>query len=54
MIRATGLRKAYGRKEAVRGVDLDVRPGTLYGPLPLPPAALSAGLAKLKRPEWEM
>lgn len=31
MIRATGLVKSYGAKPAVRGVDLDVRPGTLYG-----------------------
>lgn len=31
MIRARNLRKVYGRKEAVRGVDLDVPSGTLYG-----------------------
>ena len=30
-IRAGGLRKTYGRKEAVRGVDLEVERGTLYG-----------------------
>jgi ABC-2 type transport system ATP-binding protein len=31
VIRARGLTKWYGSKEAVRGVDLDVGPGTLYG-----------------------
>ena len=31
MIQALGLRKTYGSKEAVRGVDLEVERGTLYG-----------------------
>lgn len=31
MIRAEGLVKRYGGKEAVRGVDLEVEKGTLYG-----------------------
>ncbi len=31
MIGAGGLVKTYGRKEAVRGVDLEVERGTLYG-----------------------
>ena len=31
MISARGLVKTYGRKEAVRGVDLEVERGTLYG-----------------------
>jgi ABC-2 type transport system ATP-binding protein len=31
MIRARGLAKWYGGKEAVKGVDLDVGSGTLYG-----------------------
>ena len=30
-VRAVGLRKTYGKKEAVRGVDLEVERGTLYG-----------------------
>ncbi|WP_456237753.1 ABC transporter ATP-binding protein [Nocardioides sambongensis] len=31
MIRARGLRKSFGSFEAVRGVDLDVRPGEVFG-----------------------
>ena len=31
MIRARGLRKAYGDFEAVAGIDLDVRPGEAFG-----------------------
>lgn len=31
MVRAGGLRKSYGSKEAVRGLDLAVPAGTLYG-----------------------
>jgi lipooligosaccharide transport system ATP-binding protein len=31
LIRARGLRKAYGDVEAVRGIDLDVRPGEAFG-----------------------
>jgi len=31
MVRARGLRKAYGDFEAVRGIDLDVRPGESFG-----------------------
>ncbi len=31
LVRATGLRKAYGAFEAVRGIDLDVRPGEAFG-----------------------
>jgi lipooligosaccharide transport system ATP-binding protein len=31
LIRARGLRKSYGAVEAVRGVDLDVRPGESFG-----------------------
>jgi lipooligosaccharide transport system ATP-binding protein len=31
LVRATGLRKAYGEFEAVRGIDLDVRPGEAFG-----------------------
>ena len=30
-IKAEGLYKSYGSKEAVRGVDLSVESGTLYG-----------------------
>ena len=31
LVRASGLRKAYGDFEAVRGIDLDVRPGEAFG-----------------------
>jgi lipooligosaccharide transport system ATP-binding protein len=31
MVRARGLRKSYGDFEAVRGIDLDVRPGESFG-----------------------
>jgi lipooligosaccharide transport system ATP-binding protein len=31
LIRAVGLRKSYGDFEAVRGIDLDVRPGEAFG-----------------------
>jgi lipooligosaccharide transport system ATP-binding protein len=31
LIRAVGLRKAYGEFEAVKGIDLDVRPGEAFG-----------------------
>jgi lipooligosaccharide transport system ATP-binding protein len=31
MIRATGLRKKYGDLEAVRGIDVEVRPGESFG-----------------------
>ena len=31
MIHARGLRKAFGEFEAVRGIDLDVRPGEAFG-----------------------
>ncbi|MGZ8745366.1 MAG: ABC transporter ATP-binding protein [Nocardioides sp.] len=31
LVRATGLRKAYGEFQAVRGIDLDVRPGEAFG-----------------------
>ncbi len=31
MIRARGLRKSFGTFEAVRGIDLDVRPGEAFG-----------------------
>ncbi len=31
LIRAIGLRKAYGEFEAVKGIDLDVRPGEAFG-----------------------
>ena len=31
MIRARGLRKSFGDFEAVRGIDLDVRPGEAFG-----------------------
>jgi lipooligosaccharide transport system ATP-binding protein len=31
LVLATGLRKAYGEFEAVRGIDLDVRPGEAFG-----------------------
>jgi lipooligosaccharide transport system ATP-binding protein len=31
LVRATGLRKAYGDFEAVRGIDLDVRKGEAFG-----------------------
>jgi lipooligosaccharide transport system ATP-binding protein len=31
LIRARGLRKTYGAVEAVRGIDLDVRPGEAFG-----------------------
>src|SRR3990170_3687286 len=31
MIRARGLRKSFGDFEAVRGIDLDVRPGESFG-----------------------
>jgi lipooligosaccharide transport system ATP-binding protein len=31
LIRGTGLRKSYGDFEAVRGIDLDVRPGEAFG-----------------------
>ncbi|MDX6300852.1 MAG: lipooligosaccharide transport system ATP-binding protein [Nocardioidaceae bacterium] len=31
LIRARGLRKSYGDFEAVRGIDLDVRPGEAFG-----------------------
>ncbi len=31
MIRARGLRKSYGDVEAVKGIDLDVRPGESFG-----------------------
>src|SRR5258706_10090307 len=30
-IRVRGLRKAYGAVEAVRGIDLDVHPGEIFG-----------------------
>ena len=31
MIRARGLRKSFGDVEAVRGIDVDVRPGEAFG-----------------------
>ena len=31
MVRARGLRKSYGDLEAVRGIDVDVRPGESFG-----------------------
>ena len=31
VIRARGLRKQYGEFHAVRGIDLDVRPGECFG-----------------------
>lgn len=31
VVRVTGFRKCFGAREAVRGVDLEVRPGEIYG-----------------------
>lgn len=31
LVRARGLRKTYGDLEAVRGIDVDVRRGALFG-----------------------